>query len=275
MNTPTPTPDRHAESSRLAELEAAIAAGLTRRELIERGLFGLLLAGGAAMLLGGCSSGSKRAGSAALPNPRWPIEDVGREGPRPAQTYLPKQTVPQPLDIPTDVIPRSQWARGNPILSRMNRADRRFDRITIHHDGIDAFTSTSREAAARRLEQIRQAHLNRKGEPFGDIGYHYAIDPAGRVWAGRDTAWQGAHVAGQNPGNLGICMLGNYNRQQPNGAQRAALDRFVRFQMSRLNVAIGRVKTHKELAQTECPGVSLQSYVVATRRVGMKATATA
>lgn len=251
-------------------------AGLSRRALLERGVMGLVLGGALASMLSGCAGGSKRTASAAtLPDPKWPIEDVGREQLRPTPDPFPRNNVvTAPPDLASgDIIPRSAWARGAPIMSRMNRADRAFYRITVHHDGIDAFTSTSRDAAAHRLEQIRQSHLNRKGEPFGDIGYHYIIDPAGRVWQGRDTSWQGAHVAGQNPGNLGICVLGNYNRQSPNRAQCATIDRFVRSQMQRYRVGVGNVKVHRELAQTECPGRTLKAYMDATRYKGMSATA--
>lgn len=256
-------------------LDDALRHALSRRELIERGLLGLLVAGGVASLLSGCSSGNKGGSSrlAGLPNTKWPMEDVGKNQYKPTPSPLSKNNTVRP-DLPdASIIPRTAWAGGAPIQRLMNRADRSFNRITVHHDGTTAFTSTSRDAAARRLEQIRKAHLNRKGQPFGDIGYHYLIDPAGRVWQGRDTSWQGAHVAGQNPGNLGICMLGNYNLQQPNGAQRAALDRFVRAQMSYYAIGVNQVKTHQELDQTECPGRSLQGYMLATRRVGMSATA--
>lgn len=253
-------------------------AALSRRAIIERALIGLALTGGVAALLSGCGSSRKTnapGSTAALPNPRWPIEDVGAEQRRPTPSAFPRQNVvPPPPDLAgMGVIPRAEWARGAPIRGRMNLADRPFNRITVHHDGIDAFTSTSREAAARRVEQIRQSHLNRRGEPFGDIGYHYLIDPAGRVWQGRDTSWQGAHVARQNEGNLGICVLGNYNRQSPNRAQCAAVDRFVKAQMSRYGVGINNVFVHRELAQTECPGSSLKAYMDATRRRGMSATA--
>jgi len=282
-----PSPDRspliaadvHAALSdleRAEALESALRRGMSRRELIERGLLGFLMAGGVASLLSGCAS-NKAKGSqavAALPNNKWPMEEVGREQFKPIPNPIPnRNVVPKPLPDSGEVIPRSAWAGGAPVTSRMNRAERPFYRITVHHDGTSAFTSTSRDDAARRIEKIRQAHLNRKGEPFGDIGYHYLIDPAGRVWQGRDTSWQGAHVAGQNPGNLGICVLGNYNRQSPNRAQCAAVDRFVKSQMSRYGVGLNNVYVHRELAQTECPGRSLKAYMDATRRAGMSATA--
>lgn len=146
-------------------------------------------------------------------------------------------------------------------------------RITLHHDGMDAFASTDRAAAAARLEQIRQAHLNRPGEPFGDIGYHYLIDPAGRVWQGRPLQWQGAHVARTNEGNLGVCCLGNFMQQRPSQAQLVALDRFVAAQMKHYRIPPGRVYTHRELGQTLCPGDNLQPYIADSRRSGAIALA--
>jgi len=139
-------------------------------------------------------------------------------------------------------------------------------RITIHHDGMSPFTSTARSAATSRLESIRRAHLRRRPQPFGDIGYHYAIDPAGRVWAGRPVSWQGAHVRAQNQGNLGIVVLGNYDQQPLNSAQKQALLRFLGDRMNTYGIRSPRVATHQEMAATACPGESLQAFMVTARK---------
>ncbi len=135
-------------------------------------------------------------------------------------------------------------------------------RITVHHDGMTAFTSVSEQAAAERLENIRRAH---RGHNWGDIGYHYLVDPAGRVWEGRPLTWQGAHVKNQNEGNLGVCVMGNYENQQPNEAQLRAVERFVAEMMTRHSVRVGNVYTHREMAATACPGRNLQPRLVAMR----------
>lgn len=139
------------------------------------------------------------------------------------------------------------------------------NRVTIHHDGMDTFTSRSQGDAAARLERIRLAH---RAKNWGDIGYHYLIDPAGRVWEGRPLSWQGAHVGGQNPGNLGICVMGNYEDQYPNDLQLEAVERFVSSQMRQYRVPVSRVYTHQELAATACPGRNLQPRLVSIRRPG-------
>jgi len=180
----------------------------------------------------------------------------------------PKPKSPAVAAVPsTGVIARSAWAGGNPVPSRMD-ANRSISRITIHHDGMQPFTDTSHKAAARRLESIRRAHLGRKPQRFGDIGYHYAIDPAGRIWSCRPLSYQGAHVKGQNPGNLGIVVLGNYDKQSVNRAQQVALAAFLSAQSRQYRVPVSRIYTHQEMSPTACPGRSLQKYMVQARRNG-------
>jgi hypothetical protein len=135
--------------------------------------------------------------------------------------------------------------------------------ITVHHDAIGTMSSGSAADTADRLERIRRSHVQRPG--FADIGYHYAIDPAGRVWEARTLGLQGAHVANRNPGNIGICVLGHYNLQHVAPASARSLDAFVGALMARHRVPLGNVLTHQEWAPTECPGVHLQQYMNATR----------
>ena len=162
-------------------------------------------------------------------------------------------------------ISRSTWAHGRPIPANMNRMQP-VRRITIHHDGMDSFTTTSRSSASARLEQIRRGHLARGS--WGDIGYHYAIDPAGRVWQCRELTWQGAHVKNQNQGNLGILVMGNYDEQSLTVVQQRAVQEFVSSQMRNYGVRASRVHTHQELAPTACPGRSLQAFMVSARSSG-------
>ena len=142
--------------------------------------------------------------------------------------------------------------------------------ITIHHDGMTLFTTTSLPLAEARLEKIRKDHLQRNGGRWGDIGYHFAIDPAGRLWEGRSLRWQGAHVLASNEGNIGVVVLGNYNRQILNRAQSLRIESTIRWLMKKYNVPVSRVKTHKEWAATDCPGKSLQRLMVSLRRSSLK-----
>lgn len=231
-------------------------------------------------LLAACASGgsgSRRATTARRdPLPSRSefdrmIDGVHRDDPasntalvRPHTRRFRPQPLPEDLPLPGNVLPRSAWAKGNPVPQYMNRM-RPVTRITIHHDGISPFASTNKAEAAARIESIRRGH---RGRNFGDIGYHYVIDPAGRVWQGRSLTWQGAHVGAQNDGNLGICVLGNYQNQRPSETQLRAVEHFVAQQMRTHRVGVRQVYTHKELAATACPGRNLQPSIVAMRRSG-------
>ena len=207
-----------------------------------------------ALFVAGC--GTKKVTS-TLPSPIWDYKPAMESAP----TVVPAP-VPQ---VSVSAIARSSWAKGNPIPRNMNKMlPVRY--IAVHHDGMTAFKSTSRGAASSRLETIRKSHLRRDGGRWGDIGYHFAIDPAGRVWEARPLSWQGAHVRAKNEGNIGVVMLGNYELQPVNRAQLASLQSTLKQLMDKYNVPVSRVKTHQEWAATACPGESVQRAMNQMRR---------
>jgi N-acetyl-anhydromuramyl-L-alanine amidase AmpD len=127
---------------------------------------------------------------------------------------------------------------------------------------MSVFASTSFATAAARVESIRTAHRQRN---WGDIGYHFLIDPAGRVWQGRSTSWQGAHVKDGNVGNLGICVMGNYQSQTPTEIQLKSIEDLLSAQMKYFSISADRIHTHQELRPTACPGRSLQPRIASIR----------
>jgi hypothetical protein len=157
---------------------------------------------------------------------------------------------------------RSQWTRMG--IARPNEAHdmNGINRITVHHDAIVSTDLRSSSDVARRIESIRRTHVQ-KG--WADIGYHYVVDPQGRVWEGRPVYKQGAHVEDNNEHNLGVVVLGNFSVHAPTAAATSSLERFVAQQMQRYRVPLGRVYTHQELRPTECPGTRLQRFMIATR----------
>lgn len=140
------------------------------------------------------------------------------------------------------------------------------NRITIHHEGWTPVWFSDQASTAARLEQIRNIHVRDRG--WGDIGYHYVIDRAGRVWQGREIRYQGAHVSKNNEHNVGIMCLGNFDKQRPSDAQMQSLINTLRSVQHTYKVPARRVYTHQELSPTACPGSHLQPRVVAIRSNG-------
>ncbi len=235
---------------------------LDRRQLLSAGMIS-----GVGLLLAACQTPVVRQ-TTGLPSPVWPDQDPARLPPvrsEPVPRVVTQQPSPQVVHepAPEGVIPRAEWTRARPIASvaePMNGVQR----ITVHHTAINSVGLTTRGEVAKQLESIRRGHVNR-GSNWADIGYHFVIDPAGRVWEGRPVAMQGAHVKDHNEHNLGIVMMGNFDEQRPTVESSQTLDRFVVAMMRRFRVPYSRVYTHQELMSSGCPGRNLQRYMLAAR----------
>ncbi len=139
-------------------------------------------------------------------------------------------------------------------------------RMTVHHEGWTPVWFTDFDHAAERIEQDRHVHVDNRG--WGDLGYHFVIDRAGRLWEGRKLKYQGAHVADHNEHNIGIMCLGNFDKQQPSQVQLQTLTNTLKTLRKHYNVPINRIYTHQELNPTACPGSNLQPRVASLRTNG-------
>ncbi len=233
------------------------------RSIAQAGLLGLALSA----TLSGCSTAAKRrvdakGGQLGEPIPADPVAITGPWSP--SRSRSTPGTGMAGFDPISGAVPRSKWARGAPIVA-LAKPMGSVRRITVHHDAIDPLPSGSPDDVARRLESIRSGHI---GRGWADIGYHYAIDPAGRIWQGRPLSLQGAHVGDQNENNLGIVMLGNFERQSPSRPALESLDRLIAWEMRRSRISMAEIRTHREMAPTACPGRNLQREMDRTRGRG-------
>ncbi|HYF13731.1 MAG TPA: peptidoglycan recognition family protein [Phycisphaerales bacterium] len=245
-------------STQPSENPSPLLSETTRRGVLRAGILG-----GGLLILQGCAS---RRLSRGFPEPVWPDKAPPPPAPIATKTPVPlPPALPQgaPAQAPSGIIPRSAWTRGKPRWN-LSKPMNGVRRITIHHDAINSAGLSGYGNCAERMESIRRAHLAR-GSNWVDIGYHYVIDPDGRVWEGRPLSIEGAHVAEDNDHNLGVMVMGNFDQHRPTGAQVATLDGFVAEMAHRHSVPINRIFTHQELQSTACPGKNLQGYMRQTR----------
>lgn len=131
-------------------------------------------------------------------------------------------------------------------------------KLVVHHSASPRDTTTR--------DMIDRWHKERK---FNQIGYHQVIEGNGRIVAGRPESIEGAHAKGANHGSLGVCVVGNFENEQPNEMQITSL----------VKVLAGWCKTHG-LSQddiyghynvpggttaTACPGKNLKSQLAAIK----------
>jgi hypothetical protein len=133
--------------------------------------------------------------------------------------------------------------------------------ITIHHSAMDAPTPYGTMA---QLHRIQDEHTQGRG--WADVGYHFLIDPQGQVWEGRRLLFQGAHAGGAaNIGNVGVCLLGNFETHAVPYAQLRAMDDLVASLRIHFRIPAAQVRTHREWKATACPGSELHAAVLAYR----------
>ncbi|PCI35523.1 MAG: hypothetical protein COB53_10945 [Elusimicrobia bacterium] len=104
------------------------------------------------------------------------------------------------------IIRRSSW-RANDATQRTTHVPAR---LTLHHTG--GASSSNAERSSFIARNIQHYHMKqRPGAKLFDIGYHYLLDSAGNLIEGVPTGFEGEHVKGENPGNVGIALMGSYH----------------------------------------------------------------
>ncbi len=216
--------------------------------------------------------GQERRNDLATPAPPAPglrlpegpaVGTAAGAGPTLAQ-YDVFQRMPGLFHRAYDVISRAGWGAQAP---RSDSGDQTPNRVTVHHTDGRRTTELADSIAAVRA--IQHDHRNvsdrRKGGRWADIGYHFLIDGAGRVFEGRHAETIGAHAgAGNNRNNVGISLMGNFDRMQLEDAQRESLVRLVTFLSIRYRrdpSAVGFIEPHEHYTGTDCPGRNVMAFL--------------
>lgn len=138
----------------------------------------------------------------------------------------------------------------------MKRHNREVFSIVLHH------TETPNEppAMARaRLRGIQNYHRNRG---WGDIAYHYLIDPAGNIYTGRDPEFAGDSGTKYDlDGRILVCLLGNFMEEKPGEEALSSLVSLVSQLLEKYSLRADDVVTHQDVAATDCPGTKFQEWI--------------
>jgi hypothetical protein len=166
--------------------------------------------------------------------------------------------------------------------------------LTVHHTD----TPNGDPDPAATVRAIYQYHAITND--WGDIGYHFLIDEAGRIYEGRYSGDDGIpahdkdgnvvtafHTGGYNSGNLGIALLGTLVDQGPTDAARSSLTRLIavltRFhgldpqaKVTYVNPVNGVTKDvttvggHRDWMATDCPGATMYALLDDVRKAAAK-----
>jgi hypothetical protein len=164
--------------------------------------------------------------------------------PAPAPVKVaPKVVAPKPAPPPAIVTPAEWTPKGRPNPWKW---------IVIHH-------SATPTGGAKAFDRMH------KQKGWDELGYHFVVgngtDTAdGLVEVGPRWPKQkwGAHA--KTPDNrynnygIGICLVGNFDKERPTQAQVQSLARLVAHLMKTYKIPADRIIGHGETKATECPG---------------------
>jgi hypothetical protein len=176
---------------------------------------------------------------------------AGASAPKPAIAALTahatvRNKAPRPVDRPP-IVDRSDWGAGAP-----NGPYRQHGAawLTIHHTAA-LWTGGN---TAHHLRVIQDFH---QGPERGwvDVAYHFLIDQDGTayegrpIWAAPDSATEYDPV-----GHLTICLLGNFDVQQPTREQVEGTVAVAAWLIADHGLSISAIRGHRDWAATSCPG---------------------
>ena len=123
---------------------------------------------------------------------------------------------------------------------------RRIDEIIIH-------CTATRPGQKADVATITRWH---KARGFKTIGYHFVIDKAGTIHAGRPIEQIGAHCKGHNAYSIGICYEGGLDKHGNPADTRTTLQRIAMKEL--VDQLLGMfpdatVHGHREFANKACP----------------------
>ncbi len=186
--------------------------------------------------------------------------------PRPAPfTPIPRRSPSFPAPQQT-ILTRTRWNPAfRPDLHNMKRMGHP-TRITVHHSyRPSVHTRQPFNFSASLIRGIQRYHV--EANNWSDIGYHFLIDPNGRIWTGRSLKFQGAHASGiHNRRNIGICVIGNCEVYRPTPEQVSSLTWLVKYLQGQYSITKDQIFGHCHFKATKCPGKYLMPVVRNLRR---------
>ncbi len=98
------------------------------------------------------------------------------------------------------IVTRSDWGA---VATRCTTRDSHRYRMAIH------YTDTPSANPDAMIRSIQHYHMDTRG--WCDIGYHFLVGVDGRIFEGRPVELLGAHVSGNNTGNIGVSFIGCFH----------------------------------------------------------------
>jgi len=134
--------------------------------------------------------------------------------------------------------------------------------LILHHTAVSRDKNKNQLQAVNTYHKSKDFYLSSLGYY---VGYHYFIEPSGKVIQTRKHTDIGCHTVGCNATSIGICLAGNFNQELPTKEQCDSLRDLVNRLSSELDIPQTQscIAGHKEFQDNRtCPGVLLKDSFV-------------
>lgn len=165
------------------------------------------------------------------------------------------------LAIPPELefVSRAEWGARPPVLPMRAHT---IGRLTIHHTGTNQSFNRTVAEKLRGLQLFSQRDdslaSGRLKPAWADVPYHFYVAVDGAVGEGRDRRYAGDTNTEYDPaGHLLVVVEGNFQRDTLTTAQRRTLDVLVPTLAHHFGIPADMLASHRDYAQTECPGANL------------------
>jgi hypothetical protein len=152
------------------------------------------------------------------------------------------------------VAERTGWGARSPT------GDYRYQQpnlVTVHHAAGLWWGGDARE-------YVRWIQAFHQGPELGwtDIAYHYLVDRDGAIYAGRPEAAVPDTATNYDPaGHLALCLLGDFEVQQPTAEQIRSLVILASWLLAKHRLPLSALGGHRDYASTLCPGLHLYALL--------------
>lgn len=164
---------------------------------------------------------------------------------------------PAPVPRPEKFVTREDWGSTPDPIPEARRHVPRF--ITLHHAGVLWTNDRDPAEFVRNMQAWGKKRPQIEKPPrdtyWPDLPYHFLIAPDGRIFEGRPVEYEPeSNTAYPLAGNLGVEMMGNFDRQRPSPEQLESAARVTAWLMRKHDIDFDHVRTHRDVAKTGCPG---------------------
>ena len=159
-----------------------------------------------------------------------------------------------PIEPPPMVSPEGWGSRPDPMPLARKHVPRQ---ITIHHAGV---TWKPDDDPFKKILGLQEWGRREKGWP--DVPYHFLIAPDGRIFKGRNLAYEGETNTEYNTSGHALVQLwGNFEEQRVTTSQLRSAVHVAVWLCRNWNIKPTLIATHRDWSLlTVCPGEDLYRY---------------